>query len=318
MMKRGLSTLAIVGIGVAVIAAAIIGYMIYSSYNALPAAGAPETGTPAAGTPAASTPPASSSGGAPSAPETETPPIDTISGGDQDESTPETTPPAGGQEAVDLGTAGSNFVILSKSGISTTGTTSITGDIGVSPIDQTAITGFSQIMDPSNEFSTSAYVTGKIYAADYAVPTPAKLTTGISDMEAAYTDAAGRTNPAATELGAGNIDGMTLAPGLYKWGTGVTIPTGVTLSGSSNDVWVFQIAQDLTVGSGAIVTLSGGAQAKNVFWQVAGKVTLGTTSQFKGNILCQTNIVLSTGSTLNGRALAQTAVTLDACTVTLP
>jgi hypothetical protein len=130
-------------------------------------------------------------------------------------------------------------------------------------------------------------------------------------METAYTDAAGRTLPDFTELGAGNIDGLTLVPGLYKWGTGVTIPTGVTLTGGANDVWIFQIAQDLTVGNGAIVTLSGGAQATNIFWQVAGQVTLGTTSQFKGIILCQTLIQMNTGAKLEGRALAQTAVTLD-------
>jgi hypothetical protein len=135
-------------------------------------------------------------------------------------------------------------------------------------------------------------------------------------METAYTDAAGRTLPDATELGAGNIGGMTLAPGLYKWGTGVLIPSnGVTLSGPSTGVWIFQIAQDLTVSDGAIVTLSGGARSSGVFWQVAGETTLGTTSQFSGNILCQTKIVLNTGARLNGRALAQTAVTLDANTV---
>src|SRR3989344_5730221 len=160
------------------------------------------------------------------------------------------------QSAVDLGTAG-NFVILSKSGISTTGTTSINGDIGVSPIDSTGITGFGLILDASNQFSTSSIITGKTYAADYEVPTPSVMTTAVSDMETAYTNAAGRTLPDYTELGAGNIDGMTLTAGLYKWGTGVTIPTGVTLSGGANDVWIFQIAQSLTVGNGAIVTLSG-------------------------------------------------------------
>jgi hypothetical protein len=142
------------------------------------------------------------------------------------------------------------------------------------------------------------------------------MTTAILDMQNAFTDAAGRTLPDATDLGAGNIDGMTLAPGLYKWGTGVTIPIGVTLSGGANDVWIFQIAQDLTVGNGAIVTLSGGAQ--NIFWQVSGQVVLGTTSDFKGIILCQTQIALQTGATLLGRALAQTAVTLDANAVTRP
>ena len=221
------------------------------------------------------------------------------------------------QSAVNLGTAG-NFAVLAKSGISTTGTTSIVGDIGVSPIDSTAITGFGLILDPSTQFATSSIVTGKVYAADYSPPTPTVMTTAIGDMETAYTDAAGRTLPDATELGAGNIDGMTIAPGLYKWGTGVTIPTGVTLSGGPNDVWIFQIAQNLDVGNGAIITLSGGAQPQNVFWQVAGQTTLGTTSDFKGIILSQTAIVLNTGAKLNGRALAQTAVTLDADALTAP
>ena len=222
------------------------------------------------------------------------------------------------QTPVNLGTAG-NFVILAKSGISTTGTTSITGDIGVSPIDSSAITGFGLIMDSSNKFSTSSLVTGKVYAADYTTPTPASMTAAISDMETAYTDAAGRTNPTATELYAGDITGKTITPGLYKWGTGVLISAGgVTLSGGANDVWIFQIAQDLTVDNGAIVTLSGGAQAKNIFWQVAGQTTLGTTANFKGIILSKTLISMNTGATLNGRALAQTAVTLDANAVTAP
>lgn len=224
---------------------------------------------------------------------------------------------AAGPSAVNLGAAGS-FAILAKSGISTTGTTSVTGDIGVSPIDSTAITGFGLILDPSAQFATSSLVNGKIYAANYAPPTPAAMTTAVGDMQIAYTDAAGRTNPTATELGAGNIGGMTIAPGLYKWGTGVTIPTGTTLSGGPNDVWIFQIAQTLNVGDGAIIALSGGAQPQNIFWQVAGQATLGTTSDFKGIILSQTAVVMNTGAKLNGRALAQTAVTLDADAVTAP
>ena len=224
-----------------------------------------------------------------------------------------------GPAAVSLGTAGS-YVVLAKSGISTTGTTSITGNLGVSPIGSTAITGFGLIMDSSGQFATSSLVTGKLYAANYAVPTPATMTTAIGDMQTAYTDAAGRTNPTATELGAGNIGGMTLTPGLYKWGTGVSINSVVTLDCQSNPnaVFIFQIAQTLTVGSGAAVTLTGGCQASNIFWQVGGQTTLGTTSSFKGIILCQTTIVLGTGAALDGRALAQTAVTLDANAVASP
>ena len=221
---------------------------------------------------------------------------------------------------VGLGSAG-GFAILSKSGISTTGTTSIVGDLGVSPIDSTAVTGFGLIADSSNTFSTSSLVTGKIYAADYAPPTPSDMTTAIGDMEIAYTDAAGRTDPTATELGAGDISVMTITPGLYKWGTGVTINTGVTLDCQNNNtdgVFIFQIAQDLTVGNGAIVTLSGGCQAKNIFWQVAGQTTLGTTADFSGIILSKTLIALNTGAKLNGRALAQTAVTLNANAITAP
>jgi hypothetical protein len=124
--------------------------------------------------------------------------------------------------------------------------------------------------------------------------------------------------PNATELGAGNINGMTIAPGLYKWSSSVLIPNRVTLSGGANDVWIFQVGGDLTVGNGALVTLKGGAQAKNVFWQVAGQTTLGTTSSFKGNILCQTLIALNTGAVISGRALAQTAVTLQKNAVMKP
>ena len=226
---------------------------------------------------------------------------------------------AGAPEApVDLGTAG-NFAVLAKTGISTTGSTLITGDIGVSPAAASFITGFGLIMDVSNKFSTSALVTGKVYAADYAPPTPANMTTAISDMETAYTDAAGRTSPDFTELYAGDISGQTLVPGLYKWGTGVLITSaGVTLSGGANDVWIFQIAQDLTVRNSAMVTLSGGAQAKNIFWQVSGQATLGTTANFKGIILSQTLISLNTGAVMTGRALAQSEVTLIANTVTKP
>jgi len=220
-----------------------------------------------------------------------------------------------GPAKVNLRSAG-DFVILAKTGVDTTGTTSIVGDVGISPAAASFITGFGLTMDASNEFSTSSLVTGRVYAADYAPPTPTKMTTAVSDMETAYTDAAGRTNPDQTELGAGDITSMTLAPGLYKWSSTVLVSAaGVTLSGGASDVWIFQIAQNLEVADGAHVTLSGGAQASHVFWQVAGQATIGTTAVMKGTILSQTAIVLNTGATLDGRALAQTAVSMDASTV---
>ena len=220
---------------------------------------------------------------------------------------------ATGPAAVNLGTAG-NYVILSKAGISTTGATRITGDIGVSPIAASAITGFGLVRDASGAFSRSSLVVGKVYAATYAAPTPSSLTTAVGDMQTAYTNAAGR-KAGVTELGAGNLGGLTLAPGVYKWGTGVIIPTNVTLSGNKNSVWIFQIAGTLNISSAKQVVLTGGALAGNVFWQVAGTTTLGTNSTFNGNILDKTNIAVQTGAVLNGRALAQTAVTLQANTV---
>jgi hypothetical protein len=223
---------------------------------------------------------------------------------------PSTTPP------VDLGAAGS-FVILAKSGISTVPTSVVTGNLGVSPAAATFITGFSLTADSTNVFSTSPQVTGRVYASDYAPPTPSSLTTAVGDMELAFTDAAGRA-PDATELGAGNIGGMTLAPGVYKWGTGLLIPTDVTLTGDSTDVWIFQIAQDLTMSSGAQVLLTGGALPENVFWQVAGLVDLGTTAHAEGVILTQTAVTLRTGASINGRLLAQTAADIDGSTVVEP
>jgi len=214
---------------------------------------------------------------------------------------------------VNLGTAG-NFVILSKAGISTTGTTKITGNIGVSPIAATAITGFGLVLDNTGTFSRSNLVTGKVYAANYKSPTPAMLTTAVRDMQTAYTNAAGRA-AGVTELGSGKIGGLTLTPGVYRWSSNVTIPKDVALSGSQNAVWIFQIAGTLGISSGKKVILQGGAQYKNIFWQVAGATTLGTGSTFNGIILAKTNIAIKTGAVLNGKALAQTAVTLDANTI---
>lgn len=230
-------------------------------------------------------------------------------------------PPVGGvgigPGAINLGTAG-DFSILTKTGISTTGITSVTGDIGVSPIAATAITGFGLILDANGQSSHTPIVTGKVYAADYAAPTPTKMTTAVNDMQTAYTTAMGLVTPAPiVDLYAGDISGRILPAGLYKYNTGVLISSaGVTLTGGPNDTWVFQISQDLTVNNNAKITLLGGAQAKNIFWVVAGQATLGANADFSGNILSKTLISLNTGAKVTGKLLAQTAVTLNAATVT--
>jgi hypothetical protein len=216
-----------------------------------------------------------------------------------------------GPAPVNLRSAG-DFVILTDSGITDVPTSAVTGDVGTSPI-----TGAADLL-------TCTQVTGIIFSVDAAGPAPcsmknpSRLTTAIGDMKTAYTDAAGRPNPDFTELGRGNIGGMTLAPGLYKWGTSVNITTDVTLSGSENDVWIFQIAGNLIQSNGIAIHLKGGAQAKNIFWQVAGLTMLGTTSQFNGIILCKTLIAVQTHASVNGRLFSQTAVTLEMNKVTQP
>ena len=221
-----------------------------------------------------------------------------------------------GATPVSLGMAGS-YAILAKSAISTVPTSAITGSLGISPAAASFITGFSLTADATDAFSTSPQVTGKVYAADYAVPTPSNLTAAIGDMQSAFTDAAGRP-PGVTELGAGNIGGMTLAPGVYKWGTGLLIPSDLTLAGNATDVWIFQIAQGLTLSSATNVLLSGGALAANVFWEVAGAADVGTTAHLEGVILSKTSIALHTGASIKGRLLAQTAVTVDSSAVIAP
>jgi ice-binding like protein/Big-like domain-containing protein len=222
-----------------------------------------------------------------------------------------------GPDPVSLGTAG-NHVLLAKTAISSVPSSGVTGNIGLSPAAASFVTGFSLVADSTNVFANSTQVVGKVYAANYAVPTPTNLTTAISNMESAYTDAAGRPTPDFLELGTGNIGGQTLAPGLYKWTSTVTIPADLTISGGANDVWIFQTSGDLTMAAAKSITLSGGAQAKNVFWQIAGQATLGANSHFEGVILSKTSITLQTGATMNGRALAQTQIALQQATITQP
>jgi len=214
---------------------------------------------------------------------------------------------------VDLGTAG-NYVVLAQTGISTATSSDITGDLGVSPSPASYVTGFSLIMDSTGLFSTSSQVTGKIYSADYTTPTPTELTTAVEDMLLAYADAAGRA-PNYTELYSGDLSGKTLTPGVYKYASSVLINTELTLNGNATDVWIFQISGNLTMASDIQITLTGGADAKNIVWQVADTVAIGSGSHFEGTVLAMTNISMGTNSSLHGRLYAQTAVTLDATTI---
>lgn len=215
-----------------------------------------------------------------------------------------------GPASVNLGAAG-NFVILAQSAVTDIPTSAVTGDVGLSPIAGSFL-GLS-----------CAEVTGVIYSVDAAGPLPCRvtdatrLTAAIGAKGTAYTDAAGRA-PDVTELGAGNIGGLNLGPATYKWSSNVLIPTDLTLTGGPNDVWIFQVAQGLTINSGVRIILAGGALAKNVYWQTFAAADIGTTAKFSGVILSQTSIAMKTGSSINGRLLAGTAVTLDQNAVTQP
>jgi len=221
---------------------------------------------------------------------------------------------------VNLGTA-ANYVILAKTGITTTGVTAIKGNIGISPAAATAMTGFGLILDSGGTFSTSSVVSapGKIYAANYASPTPSILTTAVGDMETAYTDAAGRPPPNTLNLGGGALNGQVISAGLYTWTTPVSVGGTVTINGGSGDIWIFQIPGTLTFNSGSQILLTGGAKCEHVFWQVAGQITFGSTSATKGIFLGKTGAVFNSGATLScGRVLAQTAVTMIGNSITKP
>jgi hypothetical protein len=226
---------------------------------------------------------------------------------------------AAGPAPVNLGST-AQFAILSGSGITTAGQAyTINGNIGTSP----AAGSYEIDVVPAN-------VNGIIYEVSAGGPAgaivdPTLLTQATGDLTTAYNDAAGRTStPTAPVIlnpgAAGNIGGVTLAPGLYKF---TTSPASISESaltlmgtGGSNDVWIFQCAAGLTVDSS--VVLAGGAQAGNIFWQIGTSATIGTGVAFQGTILAAAAITMDTTSTLVGRALAGTAVTFDGSSLTVP
>lgn len=204
------------------------------------------------------------------------------------------------QASVVLRSAGV-LAVLAGSTVTSTGATSVTGDLGVSP--GTAVTGFP----PGN-------LVGAQHAGD---PAGAQA---LGDLTTAYNDAAGRTLCPMTV--AGNLGGQTLVPGLYKSTSSLEVTSGdLTLDaqGDADAVFIFQIASTLTTTSGRRVILSGGAKATNVFWQVGSSATLGTGSVFQGTIMADQAITMGTGATLSGRVLARIAgISLDGNTIVMP
>jgi hypothetical protein len=225
--------------------------------------------------------------------------------------------------AVPLGTAG-NYAILAKAGVSTVPASVITGNIGVSPISRTGLTFWSETYDVTDTYATSSQVVlGKLYASDnVGGTTKVDLTTAVGDMETAYTAATAKptTSAATTNIGTppGTLTNMTLTPGVYEWGSAVTIPENITFSGTATDVWVLKISGALNMAAAKNVVLSGGALSKNIFWQVSEAVTIAANTHFEGIVLGKTTITFGNKASIKGRLLAQTAVVLDATTVTVP
>jgi len=207
---------------------------------------------------------------------------------------------AAGQTPVNLGSA-AGFAVLAGSAITVTGSTSITGDIGSYPTP--AITGLENVV-----------LKGVNQAGD-AVTQTAK-----NDLVSAYTNAAGRP-PTKSYDPISDLGGLTLTPGVYNDPSSFAITGTLTLDATNNPkaVWIFQAGSTLTTASSSKVVLTNGARAGNIFWQVGSSATLGTDSDFVGNILALTAITANTGATVNGRLLAENAaVTLDSNTITGP
>lgn len=225
--------------------------------------------------------------------------------------------------AVPIGTAG-NYVILAKAGVATAPISVVTGNVGLSPAAKDFLTGWSQADDVTDTYATSAQVVapGKLYAANnIGGTTSVDLTTAVANMETAYTNAAGRTatSAATTNLKGGAIGGEILAPGVYEFVSAVNIATAdLTLNGNATDVWIIKMTGALTMAAGKNVLLTGGALPKNVFWQVGGAVTIDANAHLEGIVLAKEAITFGNKASVKGRLFSQTAVNLDATTVTVP
>jgi hypothetical protein len=228
------------------------------------------------------------------------------------------TQPASAAQAVQLGTA-TPFAVLAGTAVSDVPTSSITGNVGLSPAAGTFITGLTQ-----------AEVTGTIYSTDGTGPAgnvnnPALLTTAKNDLTTAYVTAAGQPPTTTFSAGDNQLGGQTLVAGVYAFGHAATAnitaasPLVLNGQGDPNSVFVFQASSDLVTASSSVVELVNGAQACNVFWQVSSTATLNSSSTFVGTIMALTSVNLLSGATVQGRVLARNgAVSLDANTITTP
>ena len=203
----------------------------------------------------------------------------------------------------------SNFAILTSTGITTTLGTTVQGNMGVSPIVGTSITGFGLIMDDSHKFSTSLLVSGKVYAPNYAVPTPSMLSTAISDMTVVYNDGIARINPDGLNL---LYENQIFLPGLYKWTTAVTITHTISFDAQNeqSSIWIIQITKTLTLMADATVVLLNGAKPNNIFWVVSEAASMLENSHMEGIMILKTSLSTLSGSSLTGKVLAQTALTM--------
>jgi hypothetical protein len=238
-------------------------------------------------------------------------------------------------DQINLGTAG-DFVILAKAGITNVADSKIKGDMGVSPIAATSMTGFGLIMDDSDEFSTSNQMAigSKVYAPGYVGDTPSKLTTAVADMLIAYHAAAavpvtggpfpgnvGDETDTYSNFKGGEIGGETLTPGVYAFDVDVRITDGNLIFDGDNDdksVFIIKTSQSVIQAADKKVILRNGAKAENIFWQVAKTVDVGANAHMEGTLLVWTAVKFITKSTLNGRILAGTAVTLQKNIITVP
>lgn len=231
---------------------------------------------------------------------------------------------------VDVGTA-DTYAVFSDVEVSSTGTTNITGDVGVGDgVTSTAITGnFALSVDATNDFATSSLVTGRVYAYDYTGGqigsdglTPAKITTTTGDIGTAYTSAMGQTDAVGPKLniGAGTVTAQTLTPSVYTWDSGATttITDDLTLDcqGDSNAVFLFQFKNGggLQLDANKSIILAGECQSGNIFWAVSGTTDIMAGAHLEGTVLggpATTEITMITGSTLNGRLLGQKTVALQ-------